>query len=322
MLSRRAALVSAALLPGHAARAQELWPSRSVRWVVPFPPGGGIDVVARLIAARLTEALGRPFVIENIVGGSGVVGSSSVARAEPDGHSFLFASSSSAVVNPTVMRNLPYDPATAFTPVSLVAVMPMLIVANPEVPARDIHELITLLKAHPGRFNYGSSGPRTAPHLAMELFRQQAGVQIEHVAYRGTGPAAQALVSGEIALLVDSIAAQRGHIQAGRSRPMAMLGRTRSPLLPEVPTLAESGLPDYDFSFWAGLFGPAGLPSAIGERQAAAIATVMRESALAARLTDLGVEPMASSPAEFVRFFRQELDASRAIVERTGIELE
>lgn len=321
MLSRRAALAGAALLPA-AARAQDSWPSRPVRWVVPFPPGGGIDVVGRLIAARLGESLGRPFVIENIVGGSGVVGSSAVARAEPDGYSLLLSTSSSAVVNPTIMRNLPYDPVAAFASVSLVAVMPMLIVANPEVPARNIGELIALLKAHPGRYHYGSSGPRTAPHLAMELFRLQAGVQIEHVAYRGTGPAAQALVSGEIALLVDSIAAQRGHMQAGRSRPMAVLGRTRSPLLPEVPTLAESGLPDYDFSFRAALFGPAGLPPAIAERQAAAIAAAVREPALAARLADLGVEPKASTPAELARFFRQELEATRAIVERTGIELE
>jgi tripartite-type tricarboxylate transporter receptor subunit TctC len=238
-ISRRA-LAASALLPW-AVRAQENWPSRPVRWVVPFPPGGGVDIVSRLIAARLTETQTRPFVIENIAGGSGVVGASAVARAEPDGHTLLMQTYSSAVVNPVVMRQLPYDPMTALTPVSLVAVMPMLLVVHPALPARNIEELLALLKANPGRYNYGSAGPRTLPHLAAALFAAQAGVQIEHVAYRGTGPAAQALLTGEISLLVDSIAAQSGHLRAGTSRPIAVLARTRSPLLPDVPTLVELG---------------------------------------------------------------------------------
>jgi tripartite-type tricarboxylate transporter receptor subunit TctC len=322
--TRRAALAGAALLPwaGGVARAQPAWPSRPVRWVVPFPPGGGIDVVARLITARLTETLGRPFIVENVAGGSGVVGASGVARAEPDGHTMLVQTYSSAVVNPTFMSNMPYDPVAAFTPISLIAMMPMLIVVNPEVPARTVSEFIALVKANPGKFNYGSSGPRTAPHLGAELFRVQAGLDMLHVPYRGTGPAALALLSGEVSMLVDSIAGQRGYIQAGRARPLAMLGRTRSPLLPDVPTLAESGLPDYEFSFWGALFGPAGLPAAIAERQADAVRAAVAEPALAARLADLGVESKASTPTELDRFFRAELAATRAIVERTRIPLE
>lgn len=317
----RRALAAGALLPW-VAKAQENWPSRPVRWVVPFPPGGGVDVVSRLIAARLTETQPRPFVIENMAGGSGVVGASAVARAEPDGHTLLMQTYSSAVVNPVVMRQLPYDPLTSLAPVSLVAVMPMLLVVHPALPARNIQELLALLKANPGRYNYGSAGPRTLPHLAAALFAAQAGVQIEHVAYRGTGPAAQALLTGEISLLVDSIAAQSGYLRAGSSRPIAVLARTRSPLLPDVPTLAESGLPDYEFSFWIALFGPAGLPLAIAERQAALVREAMREPALAARLADMAVEPKASGPAELDRFFRAELQATRHLVQRTGIELE
>lgn len=318
---RRVALGGALALP-FAARAQEAWPSRPVRWVIPFPAGGGVDVVARLIATRLNEATGRSFVVENIAGGSGVVGSQAVARAEPDGTTMLMQTYSSAVVNPAVMRNLPYDPVAAFAPVSLVAMMPMLIVAHPSVPARTVPELIALLRANPGRYNYGSSGPRTLPHLAMAMFAQQAGVQMEHVAYRGTGPAAQALLSGEISLLVDSIAAQRGHLRAGTTRAIAVITRRRSALLPEVPAVAEGGLPDFDLSFWAAMFGPAGLPPAIAERQATLIRDAMREPALAARLADLGVETVGSTPAELGAFFADSLRATREIVARANIELE
>ena len=325
MLSRRALAGAAALplamRPG-AGRAQDAWPSRPVRWVVPFPPGGGIDVVARLLAQRLTDISPKPFLVENIGGGSGVVGSAAVARAEPDGHTLLFQSYSSAVVNPATMRNLPYDPVAAFTPISLVAMMPMLIVVHPSIPAQNIAEFIALLKANPGKYTYGSSGPRTSPHLGAALFCDSAGVEMVHVPYRGTGPAAQALLSGEISMVVDSITTQRGFMQAGRSRPLAMLGRTRSALLPDVPTLAESGLADFDFNFWAALFGPAGLPAEIAARQAQAIGQAMREPGLAARLVDLGVEAKASGPAELDRFFRHELHATREIVRRAGIELE
>jgi tripartite-type tricarboxylate transporter receptor subunit TctC len=328
MLARRAVVaaalaptVAAAALP-LAARAQEAWPARPVRWVVPFPPGGGVDTVSRLIAQRLTETQPKPFVVENIAGGSGVVGTQAVLRAEPDGYTLLMQTTSSAVINPAVMRNLPYDPVAAFAPVTLVATIPMLLVVHPAVPARTIGEFIALLKANPGKFNYGSSGPRTLPHLSAALFAAQAGVQIEHVAYRGTGPAAQALLSGEIPMLVDSVAAQRPYIQAGSVRPLAVLARARSPLLPEVPTLAESGLPDYAVNFWIALFGAAALPAAIAERQAALVRDAMRDPALAPRLADLGVEPVASSPAELGRIFRDELAATRAIVARTGIEME
>lgn len=320
-LTRRAALGGALALP-LAARAQDAWPSRPVRWVIPFPAGGGVDVVSRLITARLNEATGRSFVVENIAGGSGVIGSQAVARAEPDGYTLLMQTYSSAVVNPSVMRNLPYDPVAAFAPVSLVAMMPMLIVAHPSVPARTVPELIALLRANPGRYNYGSSGPRTLPHLAMAMFAQQAGVQMEHVAYRGTGPAAQALLSGEISLLVDSIAAQRGHIQAGGVRPIAVITRTRSALLPDVPAVAEGGLPEFNLSFWAAMFGPAGLPPAIAERQATLIRETMREPALAARLADMGVETVGSTPAELGTFFRESLRATRDLVARANIALE
>ena len=232
MLSRRALAGAAALplamRPG-AGRAQDAWPSRPVRWVVPFPPGGGIDVVARLLAQRLTDISPKPFLVENIGGGSGVVGSAAVARAEPDGHTLLFQSYSSAVVNPATMRNLPYDPVAAFTPISLVAMMPMLIVVHPSIPAQNIVEFIALLKANPGKYTYGSSGPRTSPHLGAALFCDSAGVEMVHVPYRGTGPAAQALLSGEISMVVDSITTQRGFMQAGRSRPLAMLGRIVRP---------------------------------------------------------------------------------------------
>ena len=319
-LARRALLGGLAL--PFAARAQGAWPSRPVRWVVPFPPGGGIDTLARLLTQRLSETMGKPFVVENIAGGSGVVGAAAVARAEPDGHTILFHSTSSAVVNPVTMRNLPYDPIAAFAPISLLANMPMLIVVHPAVPAPDIAAFIAMVKAAPGKYTYGSSGPRTSPHLGAALFCHQAGLEMLHVPYRGTGPASQALLAGEITMLVDSIAAQRSAIEAGLVRPLAMLGRNRSALLPGVPTLGESGVADFDFAFWTALFGPAGLPAEIATAQATAAAAAMRDPALAPRLAALGVEPVGSSPAELAVLYARALDATRAQVRQAGIALE
>ena len=305
-----------------AAGAQSTWPSRPVRWVVPFPPGGGIDAFARLLAQRLSETMPKPFVVENMAGGSGVVGAAAVARAEPDGHMLLFHSTSSAVVNPATVRSLPYDPIGAFTPISLLANLPMMIVVHSTLPAADIGAFMAMVKAAPGKYTYGSSGPRTSPHLGAALFCHQAGLDMLHVPYRGTGPAAQALLAGEITMLVDSVAAQRGFIEAGQVRPLAMLGRRRSALLPGVPTLGESGLADFDFPFWTALFGPAGLPPAVATAQAEAAAAAMRDPALAPRLTALGVEPVGSSPAELAAVYASALQSTRALVRDARIELE
>ena len=324
MLHRRSAMLAPLLLPG-IARAQgdaaEWRPTQPMRIVAPAAPGGTTDIMARMLAQHLQSRFGINAVADNRSGGGGTIGTMDVLRAPADGLTLLSGNIGPQAIAYSLFRNLQYRPES-LAPVGNMIRGPNALLLHPSIPARTVPEFVAHLKANPGKYTYGSSGPRTSPHLGAALFCDSAGVEMVHVPYRGTGPAAQALLSGEISMVVDSITTQRGFMQAGRSRPLAMLGRTRSALLPDVPTLAESGLAGFDFNFWAALFGPAGLPAEIALRQAEAIGQAIREPGLAARLVDLGVEAKASSPAELDRFFRHELQATREIVRRAGIELE
>ena len=325
MFSRRGLLGAGAAL-ATAAVARPLraddFPSRQVKIVVPFPPGGGVDIVARLLAQDLSTRLGQQFFVENLAGGSGVLGSSTVARAKPDGYTLICQTSSSGAANPATMRNLPYDSHTAFAPVSQIASMPLMLYVNAKVPAQTIGEWIALLKAAPGKYTYGSSGVRTVVHLAAELFRIRAGVDILHVPYRGTGPAAAALSSGEISMLVDSIGPQRPFIASGAVRPLATVAGRRAKGLPDVPTLAESGFAGFDLPFWSAVFAPAGTPPAIVDKLSGAIAAGLRSELVSKRMDDLGFEPVGSTPAALDAVWKSDMALFKKIVEDAKIELE
>jgi len=304
------------------ALAQSDWPSRPVRLVVPFAAGGGIDLMARITAQRLTEQLGQQIVVENQGGGGGTIAAAAVARAAPDGYTFVFHSVSSAVVNAVVFTNLKYDPVNDFVPVTIAARFPLVMVVNPEVPAQDLREFIALLRANPGKYSYGSSGIGTGIHLAAELFKSLAQVDIVHVPYKGTAAVMADLMAGRVAMLIDGVPPQVKNIAAGKVRALAVTTTTRSAVLPAVPTMIESGLAGYDIPFWTGIYAPARTPKAIVDRLAAETAKAMKHPDTVRRLTEVGAEGVGSTPEELDRFWRQQLALYGKIVKDSGIRLE
>jgi tripartite-type tricarboxylate transporter receptor subunit TctC len=304
------------------ARAQPAYPSRPIRLVVPFAAGGGIDLNARITAAKLSEELGQQVIVENQGGGGGTVASSSVARAAPDGHTLVFHSVSSAVVNAVVFNKLPYDPIKDFVAVSLATRFPLVMIVNPDVPARTLPEFIALLKANPGKYNYGSSGTGSAIHLAGELFKSLAGVDIVHIPYKGTSAVLPDLIGGRVAMLLDGVPPQVANIKGGKVRALAVTTTTRSPTLPDVPTMIEGGVPGYDIPFWTAIFAPAGTPPAIVARLSDAMGKVMKQPDTVAQLEKLGTEAVGSSSRELDAFWRQQLEVYGRIVKERGIQLD
>lgn len=273
------------------------WPSQPVRIVVAFPPGGATDVMARLLAQGLTAELGRNFVVENRAGGSGIVGSESVVRAAPDGYTFLFAPSSHATLS-ELYPSLPFDPVRDFTPIATVARTPYLFVVHPGVPAQSLHELIELARRRPGEIAYASTGMGTAQHLAGEILRRAASVDILHVPYKGSGAVRADLLAGRIQSMFDNIAVILPHVRRGELRALAVTGPRRSPLTPNVPTLRELGLQEAEIEGWFILLGPAGVPDAIVRRLNGAVNKVLAAPATTERLSELGAEPLVGTPQD------------------------
>lgn len=304
VLATAAAVAAVSLLP-HAVRAQTpaAWPTKPVRLVVPFPPGGATDLLARVIAQRVGQTLGQTVVVENRAGAGGTLGSNEAAKAAPDGYTLLIATSSTHAVGPHLNPNLPYKavgPDSDFTPIAHVAQAANIVLVTPGVPVKDVRELIAYAKARPGQLNYASSGNGTIVHLSSEAFKSQAGVFITHIPYRGTALAIPDLVSGKVHLLFDSIVSGLPHVKDGKLRALAVTGKARSPLVPELPTVAESGLPGYESTTWFGIYGPKGLPTDITTRLNAEFNAALRTPDVAERLARLGAEPAAANtPAQF-----------------------
>jgi tripartite-type tricarboxylate transporter receptor subunit TctC len=282
------------------ARAGEAYPSRPVTLVVPWPPGGSNDLMARLVAAALEGGLGRPVVVDNRPGASGTVGAALVARAEPDGHTLLWGSLATQVLAPTRSSTVAYDPEADFAAVALVASVPMVLVAHPALPARSVAELLDLLRAEPGRHGYATAGDGTPAHLAGEMLGRMAGVEMVHVPYQGSGPALAAVMGGHVPLMIDVLPTAGGHVRAGRLRALAVLAVRRAPALPEVPTLAEAapgGLLDgLDLHAWSGLFAPAGTPRTVLDRLNTEVRRALDGPALRTRLEAMGAHPTPSTP--------------------------
>jgi tripartite-type tricarboxylate transporter receptor subunit TctC len=322
---RRRVLAGAAgfaALGASGARAQDNYPAKPIRLLVPFSAGGGIDLLARITAQSLGDALGQPVVVENQGGGGGVVASRLVAKAPADGYTLAFHSVSSAVVNAQVYKDLGYDPIGGFAPVSLVAQFPLVLLVHNNVPARDLREFIALLKANPGKFSYGSSGIGTGIHFASELFRTMAGVDIQHVPYKGTSAALTDLLGGRIEMLIDGVPPQVQNIQSGRVRALGVTTLRRSAVLPNVPTLSEAGLQGYDVPFWVGIYAPAATPKPVLARLPAAIAKAVRDPAAAARFRDAGAEGVGSTPEELDKFWKEQIALYARIARSSGIKLE
>jgi tripartite-type tricarboxylate transporter receptor subunit TctC len=311
---------AAALLSASAVNAQSQWPDRPIKFVVHVAAGGGFDLMARILADRLSRQLPQPIVVENNGSGAGVVAARMVARAEPDGYTFLFVGPGFASV-PFLHKQKPYDPTSDFVPVSLVTRFPQLLVIKPSLPAKDLREFIALAKSEPGKLTFGSSGVGGAAHLPAELFMHLANVTMVHVPFRGGGPASAALLGGQIDMLFDGIAPQQGNIDAGRVRALGVTTKERSPLLPDMPAIAEA-LPGYQFPLWTGLFAPAKTPKPIVDRLGDEIGKAMQDPETRKRYNDVKLEAVGSSPAEFEAFFREQLKFNEDVIKRANIQQE
>ena len=319
-ITRRAA-IAGALLP-FAARAQAPeWPSRPVRFIVPYPPGGPTDIMGRIIAQAVQGPLGQPFVVENRAGANGLIGSEQAARAAPDGSTFLVNASAHVIV-PHLTPNMPIDVLADFAPVTNIAAVPLWLVVNPALPVQSVAEFIAYARANPGRIAYASSSQGGAPHLAGELFKLMTGTDLVHVPYRGSGPAGQDLIAGTVQAMFDSVPASAGAVRDGRLRALGVTTRNRIAPFPDLPTIAEAGVPGYEISTWYGIWAPARTPPAIIARLQQAVASAARNPETRARFDALGAEPVADSPEDYARFVRAEYDRWGRLVRDARIKLD
>ena len=304
-----------------AAHAQA-WPAKPIRLMVPFPPGGSTDIVARIVAQKLSERLGQPIVIENRGGAGGTIGTALIAKSAPDGYNLTVASTSTHVVAPSVYTKLDYDPVKDFAPVSLMAVSPYLLVVAPSVPAKTLQELIALAKKQPGRLNYASAGVGSTTHLAMEMLKSVSGTFMLHIPYNGNGPAGTAVIGGQVDALFGSLPALLPHALSGRARALAVGTPKRSPSLPDVPTVAESGYPGFDASLWLAVMAPAGTPQPILERLNKEIVALIGTADTREALDKAGAEPLTSTPAELAAMIRDGVPKYAKIVKTAGVKPE
>jgi len=323
-MNRRSFLAGSALATAAGASpstvgAQAAWtPDRPIRLVVPFAPGGSTDTAARIVGQALGQRLGQTVVVENRPGAGGNIAAEHVARSAPDGYTLLLTTSSITATNVWLYRSLPYHPVRDFTPLSQVSFIPNLVVVHPDVPARTLPEFITYAKANPGKLNYGSAGAGTSLHLVATMFCTRAGIQMEHVPYRGGAPAAMDLLSNKIQLIASPMVEVLNYVEAGRLRPLAVSTARRSPRLPNVPTIAET-LPGFEVALWNGIKGPAGLPAPVKARLGAEIAAAVRSEEVSSRFLEQGTQPVGSTPEEFARFIEAEIPKWGELVRIAGV---
>ncbi|MCA3305196.1 MAG: tripartite tricarboxylate transporter substrate binding protein [Roseomonas sp.] len=319
-ITRRAA-IAGALLPFAAGAQAPEWPSRPVRFIVPYPPGGPTDIMGRIVAQAVQGPLGQPFVVENRAGANGLIGSEQAARAAPDGGTFLVNASAHVIV-PHLTPNMPIDVLADFAPVTNIAAVPLWLVVNPALPVRSVADFIAYARANPGRISYASSSSGGATHLAGELFKQLTGTDMVHVPYRGSGPAVQDLIAGNVQAMFDSVPSSAASTRDSRLRALAVTTRHRIAAFPDLPTIAEAGVPGYEISTWYGIWAPARTPPAIINRLQQAVAAAARNPETRARFDALGAEPVADSPEDYARFVRAEFDRWGKLVRDARIKLD
>jgi tripartite-type tricarboxylate transporter receptor subunit TctC len=303
------------------AQPADTWPSKPVRLILPFPPGGGTDILGRLIGERLSASLGQPVVIDNRGGAGGNVGAEAAARSAPDGYTLLLAAPTLAI-SPSLYAKLAYDPLKDLAPISMVATVPNVMVTHPSVPARTLQEFIALAKSRPGELNFGSGGSGTSNHLGGELFNLVAGVKLVHVPYKGVNLAMNDVLAGNVQLVLIGIPAVAPHIKSGRLRALAVLAPQRSAALPEVPTAAEAGLPGFEVTTWYGVLAPAGTARPIIARLNTELGRIMHAQDLQGRLAEMATEPRTGSPEEFGAYLREETAKWADVIRKAGIRQE
>jgi tripartite-type tricarboxylate transporter receptor subunit TctC len=311
----------AALCAQYVGAQSDAYPNRPIRLIVPFPPGGSVDTVARLLAPKLSESLGQPIVIDNRSGASGNIGSEAVARAKPDGYTLLL-NTLPFVVNPSISRHTPYDVIGDFAPISLISSSPSLLAVHPSTPARSVAELLALAKAKPGALNYSAAGTGTNPHVAGELFNLLGNVDIVAIQYKGGGPALTAGVAGEVGITIPGISEGTPYVKSGRIIALGITSRKRSPVLPDVPTIAEAGLPGYEFLTWHGLLAPKGTPQAVVTLLNEKIRQLLAQPEQAKQFEKIGQDIIASTPEEFSAHLKSELEKWARVVKERRLRAE
>ena len=298
------------------------FPTKPVRIIVAFPPGGGTDIVARLIAPRLTELWGQPVVVENRAGASGTIGTEAAARADADGHTLFMATMGNMTANQHLYPKMAVDPLRAFAPITKVVDVHFVFMANPSLPAASVKELVGFAKKRPGELHYSSSGPGGAPHLAMELFKRQAGIDLTHVPYKGSGPGMTDLLGGRVLMTMDSLLQGLPNIKAGRLKALAVLGPKRSALLPDVPTMAEAGVTGYSLTNWFGLLAPAATPKEVVAKVHADVVRVLKDEEIRRKISEMGADVVGNTPEEFGAAMRAESAQWADIIKSANIRAE
>jgi tripartite-type tricarboxylate transporter receptor subunit TctC len=313
-------LSSLVVAPGPARAAEPGYPARPLRYIVPFPPGGSTDIMARIVANALTEGLGEQVVIDNRGGAGGTVGAEIAAHATPDGYTVFACNIASLAVSPARYRKLNYDPVADFTPIGFIGSTPNALVVHPSLPAATIPEFVALAKTRAGKLNYGSPGVGTSPQLSMEMFKMAARIEVVHIAYKGAGPALAATMGGEVDAMVSTVPSFLAAARAGKIRMLGVTSLTRSPDLPDVPTIAESGMPGFEVISWQGLCTPAGAPKAVVARLRKALAAALALPDTKKRLAEQGIDPGTLTAGQFAAFIRSERTKWAKVVKDVGIE--
>ncbi len=314
------ATLAGALACPHAAA--QSYPTRSIRFVVPYPPSGGADIIVRAVAQKLTERLGQTVVVDNRAGAGGNVGTEIVARAPADGHTLLLANVAPMAINVSMHKQLPYDPVKDFTAITLLATFPNVLVVHPSVPARSIAELVALARSRPGQLTFASAGTGSTTHLSAELFRSQAKLDLVHVPYKGGGPALIDLLGGQVTMYFSSLPGALPHVRGGKLRALGVTSLKRAVGAPEIPAVAEAGFPGFEAVTWIGTVAPAGLPRPITERLHGEIVQIMRAPDMRERLVGLGAEAVTNTPEEFAAYIRSEIGKWAKVVRDARISAE
>ena len=320
-ISRSAILLAAVLAPCGAALGQA-YPAKAIRMVVGFPPGGGTDIVGRIIAQKLSDAVGQQVVVDNRGGASGQLAAEIVAKSAPDGYTIMMVHIAAIAILPSLVSKLPYDAQKDFAPISLAAIGPNLLVVHPSVPAHTVKELIALAKAHPGQLQYASPGAGTVQHLAGELFKLQAKVDILHVPYKGSGQSIVDLIAGQVHMDFDAIPPVINYVRQGKLRAIAVTSAKRSQQLPDIPTIEESGVPGFDMSTWWGLVAPAAVGKDVVGKLAGETVKLLKQPDVREKIAFVGADPVGNSPEEFAAFIRSETEKYARIVKAANIKID
>ena len=310
------AMAAAGALP-HAALAQN-YPTKPVTIVVPFAPGGTTDILARIVGQGLTSELGQPVIVDNRAGAGGNIGASLAAKAPADGYTLFMGTVGTHAINQALYKKMPFDPVKDFAPLSRVATVPNLLVANPKEPYKTVKELIAYAKQHPGKVTFGSPGSGSSPHVSGELFKSMTGTELLHVPYKGSAPAMTDLLGGQISIMFDNMPSAIQHVRSGKLRPIAVTTAKRSPELPDVPTIAESGVPGYEAMSWFGMFAPSGTPKPVLDKLSAALIKVLNQPDVKKKIAEQGGDVVAETPAQFAAFIKSESTKWGKVVKESG----